>query len=272
MKKSNSKIGALIPIRLASERLPNKAIKELCGKPVVCHLLDRAFDSRYLDKSKVVVCTTTDKTDDPLVDIVKNYGASVFRGSVNDIIERFYKAMLEYDLDYVIQIDGDDITAEPLYMDLTMDKLLSDSTIDVVTCKDLPLGIATKSFSLKAMKKVISIYKSTSNDTGFSYYFTKTGYCKHEIIYPVSDNHKNDKLRLTLDYNQDMELFKVLFNALYSEGKVFHLDEIISFVKKNPNVVNINLSLEEEYWQRTISKVNLEFTDENGIVRKIKEN
>ncbi len=105
----NRNIGALIPIRLDSERLPNKAIMEISGKPIVCHLLDRAFDSKYLKKENVIVCTTNDSSDDELVKIVENYGARVFRGSKDDIIKRFYNAMIKFNFDYVIEIDGDDI-------------------------------------------------------------------------------------------------------------------------------------------------------------------
>ena len=266
----NQKIGAIIPIRLASERLPNKAIKTLCGKPVVCHLLDRAFDSKYLERENVVVCTTNEASDDTLVKIVKNYGASIFRGSKDDIIKRFYDAMVKFNLDYVIEIDGDDITAEPLYMDLTMEKLLSDDSLDIVSCYELPLGITTKSFSMKSMKKVIEKYKSNKNDTGFIYYFTKTDFCNHLDIKPVSDDHKFKRIRLTLDYKEDFDFFKAIFEELYKEGEVFHLDEILNLARKRPEIIDINYFLEEEYLKRTSDKTNLEYINEEGKVQKVK--
>ena len=265
----NPKIGALIPIRLASERLPNKAIMEMCGKPVVCHLLDRAFDSNYLKKENVVVCTTKDASDDPLVKIVTDYGASVFRGSKDDIIKRFYDAMVKFNFDYVIEIDGDDITAEPLYMDLILEKLLSDDSLDIVSCYDLPLGITTKAFSMKAMKKVIEKYKSNQNDTGFIYYFTKTDFCNHLDIKPISEHHKFDRIRLTLDYQEDFDFFKTIFHELYKEGEVFHLDDILDLVKKRPEIAEINYFLEEEYWKRTSEKTNLEYTSKDGELKNI---
>ncbi|HAT36435.1 MAG TPA: acylneuraminate cytidylyltransferase, partial [Rhodospirillaceae bacterium] len=61
------KIGALIPIRLASERLPRKAIMTICDRPIVHHLLDRIAACRHIDDAKnIVVCTTTDSSDDEL--------------------------------------------------------------------------------------------------------------------------------------------------------------------------------------------------------------
>ena len=97
------KIGSLIPIRLASERLPSKAIMKVKDKPLVCHLLDRVFASKHIiNKEDVIVCTTKHKSDDQLEKIVVEYGASVFRGDEHDIIKRFYNAIKVHDLDYII--------------------------------------------------------------------------------------------------------------------------------------------------------------------------
>ena len=263
------KIGALIPIRLASERLPQKAILKICGKPIVHHLLDRAFDSKYLEMENVIVCTTKESSDDPLVSIVENYGAKVFRGDTDDIIKRFYDAMVYYNLDYAIQIDGDDITAEPEYMDLTMETLLSDSKIDVVSVTGLPLGVSTKSFSFKAMGKVFNRYKTTNNDTGFGSLFTETDFCNHVELKPKSNKHEFEKVRLTLDYQKDLELFDTIFKELYEEGRVFHLEEMINLFYKKPEIPEINFYLQEEYMDRWHEKRQVLYEGIDGEIKKI---
>ena len=107
-------IGAIIPIRLKSQRLPNKALLEIAGRPVCYHLLDQVCDSKYIrHKRNVVVCTTTHQSDDPLVDVIHEYSCSVFRGDSDDIIARFYEAMIEFKFDSVIQADGDDRSRTP---------------------------------------------------------------------------------------------------------------------------------------------------------------
>jgi spore coat polysaccharide biosynthesis protein SpsF len=264
------KYGAIIPIRLTSERLPGKAIKEICGKPIVCHLLDRVFASKYIEKHNAVVCTTREKSDDRLVEIVKGYGASVFRGSTNDIIKRFYDAIKEYNFDTVIQVDGDDILCDTLYMDLTIDRLLSDPSLDIVTCERLPLGIASKSFTRQAMEKVYQHYQSENNDTGFIYFFTKTGLCKKDVVYPVKREHVLDEARLTLDYPKDMELFTKIFEALYKEGVLFTLDNVVEFLRGNRSLMKINSDITEEYWQRTREKAKLQYKDIDNTVKSIK--
>ncbi len=263
-------IGALIPIRLASERLPGKAIRQICGRPVVHHLLDRVCASRYIDDPKrVVVCTTEDPSDDPLVAIVEAYGASVFRGSRDDIILRFHDAMAAFGFDVVIQVDGDDPLTETLYMDRTMDALLGDPALGIVTCEGLPLGTASKSFSRMAMDKVMQHYRSGQNDTGFIYFFTKTGLFKTGTVKVAGPEHVNDKIRLTLDYEEDFALFSRIFETLFQPGKVFGLEEVIALAARQPELMEINGNLDEQYWQRTREKVKLEYQDGSGTIRSI---
>lgn len=264
------RVGALIPIRLASERLPNKAMKHICGRPVVYHLLDRACASKYVtDSRQVVVCTTQDSSDDALVAAVKSYGASVFRGSRDDIIKRFSDAMEHFDFDAVMQADGDDPLTDTFYMDLTMDRLLSDETLGIVIGSGLPLGTASKSFSREAMRKVVQHYRSDHNDTGFIYFFTKTGLCKMDTVQAIGPQHVHNEIRLTLDYEQDFELFTRIFEALYEPGKVFGLAEVVELAHKHPELLKINGNLDEEYWERTREKAKLQYQDAQGQVISI---
>lgn len=264
--------GIIIPIRLASERLPNKAIMEICSKPIVCHLLDRAYQSSFIrSKKQVVVCTTENIEDDQLVKIVQDYGASVFRGSTNDIIKRFYDAIVSYSFDAVIQIDGDDPLCDPQYMDLTMQNLIDDPTLDIVTCEDLPLGIGSKSFTRSAMEKVYKIYKTTINDTGYIYYFTKTNSCNIKIIKPIKKDHIFHSARLTLDYPEDLALFEKIFELLYDEQTIFSLDEILNLLRVNPELLKINNSMNDIYWQRTKERIDLTYDNGEGIIKRIND-
>jgi spore coat polysaccharide biosynthesis protein SpsF len=266
---ASKNIGALIPVRLASERLPGKALKEICGRPVIYHLLDRVSACKYIDPAQAIVCTTKDASDDPLVEAVLSYGAGIFRGSRDDIIDRFHAAMTEYNFDAVVQIDGDDPLSATEYMDLTMDRLLANPNLDIVTCTGLPLGTAVKSFTATAMRRVHDHYKSDKNDTGFIYFFTKTGLCEQLEVEPVSTDHIFDDARLTLDYEEDFAAFKAIFEALYLPDNIAGLADVVQFLRTNPDIVNLNADLDEEYWQRTRDKAQLEYQSPDGSVHRI---
>jgi len=265
------KIGALIPVRLASERLPGKALADIAGRPMISHLLDRVAASRFIrDRKDVVVCTTTATSDDPLEAAVLAEGCSVFRGSVDDIIKRFGDAMAAFDFDAVIQADGDDPLSATECMDRTTAVLLDDPELDIVTMRGLPLGCATKSFTRVAMEKVLAAYRTEHNDTGFIYFFTKSGLCRHLDLENTEPAFRHDSARLTLDYEADLALFRAIFAALYKPGHVFGLAETAAFLNAHPDLTASNLAVQDEYWARTAAKVDLAFVDPCGGARTIR--
>ena len=264
------KIGALIPARLSSERLPGKALAQICDRPMIAHLLDRVAASKFIHNRKdIVVCTTTAASDDLLEEAVLKEGCSVFRGDVDDIIRRFSDAIATFEFDVVIQADGDDPLSSTECMDITTSTLLADPTIDIVTMSGLPLGCASKSFTRVAMDKVAASYRTERNDTGFIYYFTKSGLCKHLELENSEPAWKHDTARLTLDYVSDLEVFRTIFASLYCPEKVFSLIDTVAFLNANPELARSNLLVQDEYWARTAEKAKLKYINFLGDIRSI---
>jgi len=244
-------VGALIPIRLSSSRLRGKALKPIVGRPAVHHLLDRCFASRHLTPERVVVCTTTDPADDPLVPVVEATGAKVFRGHRDDLVDRLYRAASAYGFDVVAEVDGDDICVDPFYLDLCVDRLLTDERLDVVCGEGLPFSISARVVRTRALQTVFERYTPGKNDTGFMYYLTRSNLFRVGGVTPVSPRHAHPTLRLTLDYEEDLALFRAIFAALYQPGRVFGIEEIVALVQRQPELLQLNAGLEERYWQRT---------------------
>lgn len=265
------RIGALIPIRLASERLPGKALMPICGRPVVYHLLDRICATRNIISPKdVVVCTTEEASDDPLEDAVLSYGCSIFRGATDDIIRRFRDAMIAYAFDVVMQPDGDDPLSSYEYLDLTIDYLRANPEVDYVTSVGLPLGVNVKSFTRKGIDKVFSGYRSERNDTGFASLFSQTGLCNAAEINALGTAHKHDDSRLTLDYQEDLDVFRAIIGALYEPGRVFDTSTLVCFLNENPQILEINKGVEKVYWERWQQKrAGILYVDKDGIEREL---
>jgi len=243
---------------------------KICGKPVVHHLLDRVFACKNIERNEnVIVCTTGNSSDDELEFAAKEYGASVFRGSTDDIIDRFYHAVQAYNLDIILQVDGDDPLCDPEYMDLCLAELINNYDTDVVSCSGLPLGIASKAFTRRAMDIVYERYQTTQNDTGFAYYFTKTNFFVTREIVPVSSLHIHNTARLTLDYEIDLQFFRAIFAELYSQNSIFLLTDIVTLLRSRDDILRINAGLEEEYMQRTIDKARLDYVDQTGARQQI---
>lgn len=237
------------------------------GRPAILHLLDRLFASSHLRPNDVIVCTTAEESDDPLTSIAESVGARVFRGSRDDIIDRFQSAVAHFGFDAVIQADGDDLCSDTLYMDLCMDRLLAEPELDIVLTEDLPLGLGSKAFRASALRTVWSHHLTQRNDTGFIYYFTRTGLCRTARLKPLGPEHVHAGARLTLDYPEDLAFFEALFRELYKEGTVFGIDEIVALLRRQPELLEINSMVDEEYRRRTHQLAQLEYRMDGKVLK-----
>lgn len=252
-------IGALIPVRLASERMPGKALLPIAGRPAIQHLLDRLFASKFVEPQNVILCTTKDASDDPLSKVAQESGARLFRGNRDNIIDRFYEAVQQFGFDMVIQADGDDPCSDTTYMNLCMERLIANPDLDIVVTEGLPLGLGSKAIRASAIRTVWEHHVTSRNDTGFIYYFTRTGLCTTACIKPTCPEHIHNEARLTLDYPQDLAFFEALFQELYLEKSVFGIDAIVSTLRRRPELIAINAGLDAKYQSRTKELARLEY-------------
>ena len=260
--------GVFIPIRLGSERLPKKSLKLINDKPILYHMFNRIMRSNYIkSKKKIVVCTTRKKADDLLEKIVIQYGASVFRGSQNDIIKRFYDANKIFKFEKILLIDGDD----PLIFPEHLDRVLYEhkkSKFDCIYTSNLPFGLNIKSINSNALKEVYKNYLSKTNDTGFGLYFTDTNIINSKKINNFKFHKLLSKARLTLDYFDDFELMRKIIIDLYSgRNPNYSFKTFEKYIINNSKILNINLFRQKQNKQRSKSKLNLKYRNKNKILK-----
>ena len=102
---------AIVQARMSSSRLPKKVMKTILGKTVIQLLLERLSLSKRLDE--IVVATSTESSDDDLVNHIKELGFKYFRGSESDVLSRFMGAAETYSADVVVRITGDCPLVDP---------------------------------------------------------------------------------------------------------------------------------------------------------------
>jgi len=231
-----------VSVRTKSRRLPRKVLLDIKGKAAIEHLIDRAKLPKLPDM--VVMCTSTHPDDDVLADIARHNHIECFRGSEDDKLDRYLNAALQYGLDYMVIMDGDNVFLEPDIVDQIIEFYLRTKA-DYITCKELPIGASPHGLSYQALERVCQI-KAESDTEVWGGYFIDTGLFKVEYL-EVDTELKHPEIRLTLDYSEDYELLKELFDRLYSPGKVFYLRDIISLMKENPQLMSINSHMNELY-------------------------
>jgi predicted dehydrogenase/spore coat polysaccharide biosynthesis protein SpsF (cytidylyltransferase family) len=223
-----------------------KVIKPMHGKPMIVHMLDRLKQSKSLND--IIICTSKESQDDPLVDIAEKEGVQCYRGDGDDVIGRLLGAAEKYDIDYVVNITADCPFVDPLYIDQVID-VYKKTNADLIRAWDLPHGAFSYGIKTDAMRKVIELKKSTDTEVWYQY-FTDTGLFNVVDLDVKNVFHKRPGLRMTLDYPEDWKFFEAIFDELYEEGKVFALDKILQLLDDKPEIVELNKHCSAKFYKR----------------------
>jgi spore coat polysaccharide biosynthesis protein SpsF len=241
-------IVAIIQARMGSKRLPGKILKDLCGKSVICHIYDRL--KRASKINKIVVATTGKKKDEILVQHLKANKIDYFRGSENDVLDRFYQTSKLFKAKYIIRITADCPLIDSFWIDRAVNKILENPTIDYLglptgagvfyeKVNKLPDGLDAEVFKYEALEKAW-IEAESHQDRGeavTSYIWKNKDKFKTFSIYPEVDY---GNLRWTLDTPEDFQFIKLIYKALYEKNKNFTFNDILDYLKENPNINNLN--------------------------------
>ena len=142
---------AVIQARMSSTRLPNKVLLPLCGTPVLEHICKRLSICNGLDE--IIVATSTDKTDDVLFDWCSERKIKCFRGSLIDVLDRYYKAALTYKADAVLRITGDCPLIDPEIISELVRNFRTGDYDAYSLSGDFPDGLDCQIFSFQALKE-----------------------------------------------------------------------------------------------------------------------
>ena len=240
------KTAVTITIRMKSTRLPGKAIKNLVGKPMIEHLIDRLKYAKLPDE--IILCTSTNPQDNILVEVAKKNHIKWFRGDEMDVLKRILDAAKKYKIDFIVSTTGDNPLTDPHYIDRLIKKF-KETDADYITCLDLPLGAFSYGVKVQALEKVVELKKERDTEI-WSVYFTKSNLFKIEKV-EVESQVRHPEIRLTVDTPEDFRVMGEIYGRLYREGELIELVEVINLLKENPLLMEINKNIT----QRKASKI-----------------
>lgn len=235
-------IVAIIQARCGSTRFPNKIFAELCGKPLIWHVINRLKFSKRIDK--IILATTTNPKDYILEQWANDNEITCFRGSENDVLSRFYYANEMAKGDYIVRITADDPFKDPQIIDQAID-LLIENKCDYV-CNNFPPtypeGLDCEVLTAESLK----ISQQNSTDDYEREHVTQ--YIYHNSLSFKMMNlsyHENlSHLRWTIDTDIDFEMVKIIYEALYkNENEIFYMTDILNYLDKNPDISNMNIGV-----------------------------
>jgi spore coat polysaccharide biosynthesis protein SpsF len=229
---------AVIQARLGSTRLPGKVLLGLEGKTVLEHVALRVKASRFVDK--VIVATTLSPEDRKIVVLCKSCGIAVFCGSTEDVLDRFYQAVLPINPSHIVRITGDCPLMDPKVIDEVIKQHLAEkSDYTTNTLKETyPDGEDVEIFTFTALQKAWENARLSSEREHVTPYIRK-----NPVLFKLASVENKEDLgskRWTIDNPEDYEFIKKIYKALYKKNNLFGADEILAFLKRNPELEKIN--------------------------------
>jgi spore coat polysaccharide biosynthesis protein SpsF len=261
------KIGFLITARLKSKRLKFKILKPLNGFTVIERIIQRA--KQINNPKDIIICTSKIKQDLPLTKIAKKNKVNIFKGSSKDVLKRLLKAAELYKLDYFLGITADNPLFSIDHAKLIFKEISINNSIDFIITKKLPIGTNIYAIKTKALKTVCKIKRETDTEI-WGYLINRPEIFNVKTI-TVNKEYQNKKYRMTLDEIEDYYFFLEIYNK-FPKNKVLDLLEVYDFLKKNPEIANINKDIIQRDLDKKIkTRINKFYKDNKKKIMNIKK-
>jgi len=243
---NSKKTAVIIQARMGSTRLPGKVMKDLNGKPVLWHVIERVKQAKNIDQ--IIIATTTHKRDKIIYDKAMEWGVKAYKGSEEDVLARYYETANKYEIDTVVRITSDCPLIDPYVIDEIVEyynknnyTLVTNAGSDLNN-RTYPRGLDTEVFSFEVLEKAYN----TAEEKYQREHVTPYIYENYTNIFYYKNNNDLSNYRLTLDTKEDFELIKVLYDKLYQEKHDFYLNEIIEVLNKNKELLKINQKIKQK--------------------------
>lgn len=234
------KVLAIVQARCSSSRLPSKVIKELAGKPMIIQELDRLSRSKMIDK--IVLATSTEASDAPLVKVVTDAGMAVYRGNLDDVLDRYYQCAKEYQPEHVVRITGDCPVIDWRLVDSVIKIHIEHGNDYTCLSEYYPDGLDTEVMKFSALEKAWEKAKLLSEREHVTLYLRN-----HENDFKLETipcNENLESMRWTVDEPQDFIFITKVFAELYSNHHDFSMDDILLLLKEKPELMDINQGIQ----------------------------
>lgn len=196
--------------------------------------IERVLRSKRIEK--LVLATSSDASDDRIVEMCKSLDVAVFRGDLHDVLDRFYQAAKMYRPEYVVRLTGDCPLTDPVLIDRVIEMCL-DSGADYVSnsvVPSFPDGLDVEVFRFEALEtawKEASALVEREHVTPFIY--------RHPDRFSVQylRSHVDlSALRWTVDEQADFDLVRAIYESLYSSKPEFGMEDVLALLERVPDL------------------------------------
>ena len=250
---------ACLQVRLKSKRLPNKALLKIKDKPLFLHVVQRIKCAKKIDK--LIVCTSKNKQDLPIIDVCKTNNIEYFAGDEENVIKRFVEAVSKYKPNHILRATGENPCISFEFIDIAIKEHLKKKS-KYTTTDDLPRGMRSEIINFDLLKNLHRKLIDPAMTEYMTWYLDRPDKWK-VLKLKMPKKFQRNNYRLTVDTEFDLKVVKKVYNKLYKGLPIDSL-KIISFLDKNKKIVMLNNNIKHRLFKDFKDKVDVRTVDEVG--------
>ena len=228
---------------MSSSRLPGKVLMKINGITSLECLLNQVTRSKKLNK--IVIATSTNLEDDPIYNFAKTHDYDVFRGSLHNVLDRYYQCAKKFHIQNIVRITADDPLIDPEMLDMVIDEFLKNKSDYLSNCqvRTFPYGTEVEVFSFNALEKTWREAKLPDEKEHVTQYIQD----HPEIFTSKCIESKNDlsNFRWTVDEKEDFEFVRNIYAQI--KKRPILMSDILTLIRKNPSLLDINKKTVKKY-------------------------
>lgn len=230
---------AILQARMSSSRLPGKVLQPIAGRPMIVRQIERIRQARRIDR--LVMATSTDASDDILTEVSEAAGVACARGSLDDVLDRYYQAARKWAPAHVVRLTGDCPLLDPEVMDEVIAFHVdggfdySSNALDELT---LPKGLDVEALRFECLERAWREARLPSEREHVTPYL----YNHRELFHVGSYRVERDlsHMRWTVDEPEDLEFVRQVYAALYAANPRFRMRDVVELVERERALAAIN--------------------------------
>jgi len=210
---------------MGSSRLPGKVMMDLCGRPMLAHILDRL--KSVSNAEIVIVATSTDMRDDIVSITAEAEGTACFRGDERDVLDRYYQAATRFSLKHVVRATADNPFVDIKEIERLIALHMKSGADYTHAFGELPIGVGTECFTIEALTRSWHEGKAPNHREHVNEYIQERPGQFHIERLGIPGTKYSPLLRLTVDTPEDFERARSIYQALYHPGHLITTEEAI---------------------------------------------
>lgn len=248
-----SRFVTIIQSRVGSSRLPGKVLLPIAGKPLILRMIERVAFAKLA--GKIVVAITDDKLDDELYKLCRQNNIETYRGNSFDLLDRHYQTAIKYQAEVVLKIPSDCPLIDPEIIDKVIQYYIDHKEkydyVSNLHPPSYPDGNDVEVMSFNTLENAwINSKKDFEREHTTPYIWEnpdkfRIGNMDWETGYDYSMTY-----RFTIDYKEDYEFIKRVYDELYEANKRFNLNDILELLDRKPEIKKINQIYAGVNWYR----------------------